>query len=200
MTDKPLSESHKTLWDTFENVPAPNGSQYYTMSEMMDVIQSTTIDIAEHELVLNESAERFGKLIDANLEVARLKKEVEKLEHAFKEYDAVIIRSAENEERLKKELDLAIIKHKHTETSFTHDQTKIIMALCDTATNEGLAEGERRAMKRVKEHIESRRLSFEQTHYSAKRPDIVQESHLREMDCILEYISELGLDKKEEQP
>jgi hypothetical protein len=107
MTDQPLSVTHPVLWNVFQNVPAPNGSEYYTMPEIMDVIQSCTVDIVSHEYDI----ERILKLCD--------------------EKD-------EELERVKKELE--------TLTSNMNIWGK-------TLYDNGVKEGERRAMERVKETI-----------------------------------------------
>lgn len=149
---KPLSETHKTLVNDKRWIER---FCYLTLgATQQEIIQATTVDIDEHELVIKQrdswEADAVRHALNTDYwkaEVERLKFQIEEYKKACKEYEAVFVRSIETEERLKKELEI------QRKANFDALLERFNDAI-ESKYTKGIAEGERRAMERVKEATE----------------------------------------------
>lgn len=117
MTDKPLSETHPTLWVHPERVYQRHKHED-VLQFTAEVVQSTTVDIAEYE---------------------RLKKELEEMKSAALIVGDIVIPRDEEIDRLVKELE----------------ESRKLTQEWRIQCNKSMAEGERRAMERVKAAIDN---------------------------------------------
>lgn len=128
----PLSETHPTLFDYVDrrDMGLPN-RRTVTLNE----VQLTTVDKAEHERVKQKEFLALSELVFQQHEVERLKQRELDLCKAINEDEETI-------ERLKKE---------HEDKCFTIART--LDKMSNDYFAKGVADGERRAMQRVKEAI-----------------------------------------------
>lgn len=178
MTDKPLSETHPTLWAAYHK-----GAYNLPVRLSCEMVQRCTIDIAEYERLKKELDEVYRPAQSVRLkgfdigfkegerrsfeEIERLKKEADSwMEDARRNLQNAEYWKSEYE-RLKEELEVAKVKaawgvamhwqctedYERLKKEFD-DYKKVAGAVqYIDEFHRGVAEGERRAMERVKKAI-----------------------------------------------